>query len=67
MSPTHWPVGIYLADHTLEERHAAAWDDAGRFEHLKALHYESQSTQTYVKESYQPRVLTKRTIHCVSY
>jgi hypothetical protein len=26
MSPTHWPVDIYLADHTLEERHAAAWD-----------------------------------------
>jgi hypothetical protein len=50
MGPTRWPVDIYLADHTVEERHATAWDNTGRFEHLKALNCESQGTVSTQKK-----------------
>jgi hypothetical protein len=61
MGPTRWPVDIHLADITVGERQATSRDGAGRSEHLKALHYESQGTaytpKIYEKKSHQPRIL----------
>ena len=53
MGPTQWPVDVYLADHTVEERQAQSTANALRSESLKAMMAETKG-KTYVRKSVKP-------------